>query len=904
MKILIILSVMLVLCFLYGKLIAVLISRKVQPREILLQIGYAYFLVFFYLFYVALHSAYGAAYTTLLAPILAVGVARFWTHLRQPLRAVPDFNPPARRGNLPCLLSASILVAAFAIWPYLLCGWGNYWQAGIEDLEDGLNGRDAYLNGQVFDTQHDRGKILGDRSQADFEKITNTPSGQDDSYRARFAGDMFRFQYSSLALWSALFHEPFDMDILIEQELLDLLLMCAGVYFLCRCTFLMSPAAAAAAAGASVLSTFYLTTFFVGHIGSLMYGALAGAWMLLVIGNPAAKLGARATLAFCALITAAIGFSYPHPLAILAPPVLMYRLWTYPRTRLLLNKSRQLLAGRTLAYVLIWLLALVIIGVVMVGLWYVTAPYRMRQASQYRAWGFTHDWVIIPLFLGLLSPPVEGVTFLGATLPSASYWTLVGFAAALGVFLAICYCCFRPSAHRGFLMAFGAFWLPAFLVFRYFIVDSYYTYKFLYTQQFLLIIGIVGFFAGTRHRTLKFLGVAVLLVNLMTDLNISRAIYARPFNHASADLAELLRIDPAILRGSFVQIAGGEGVAVRQVLKAHGIETSLDPRVARYLIVQADRDSDITGAQLLTTVARVGSRLAIMKVPVRNDLLIRTRIEPESVFDPVLPATVFRWVGDGRDDNLGIYVIRPDPDDPSAGQYLRICFTAGPSDMRVIPLSVTTATHQLLAQLPLDGLRCVWLPSRSVLSAPQPLIIRSGAQGKSLLPHDDRILLYRVFDVGWTNEPYDQRAMSLFNVDHDITSGGSAHSVRLLLGQGWQPLENDGGKRFRWAGASPEVVLLPSPAAGVADVGLDLEPGPSYGPGPFTLAVEDSDGKTVFQSPAIFGRQTLRFSLKYAAGERSVYVLRCHSKHLALPKDPRELDFRVFHMTCGSKVSL
>ena len=56
----------------------------------------------------------------------------------------------------------------------------------------------------------------------------------------------------------------------------------------------------------------------------------------------------------------------------------------------------------------------------------------------------------------------------------------------------------------------------------------------------------------------------------------------------------------------------------------------------------------------------------------------------------------------------------------------------------------------------------------SAINSEQPLVIRSGAKGKSVLPHDDRVLLYRAFAVGWSDKPYDDKAMSFFNAAKDI----------------------------------------------------------------------------------------------------------------------------------------
>jgi hypothetical protein len=908
MKILLVLGGMLFLCWLYGKLIAILGSSKTQPKAIAPQVGYAYLLVFFFGFWAVLGSAAFAAYCTLLAPVVAIGVVQLWKLARRRRHrpdATPSFKPKIDTG-LPYFLIGGVLVAAFAIWPYLLCGWGNYWQSGNEDIEDGLNGRDAYVDGLILDKRPDTGKILHDYIWQDFAKIAGivpTRSASAEFYRETYAGDAFRFQYSSLAFWSVVFREPHGADIFLEQELTNLLLMFAGIYYLSRRAFLMSGAASAIAATVSVLSAFFLTTFFAGHEGSLMYGSLSPAVLYLALAKPEERLTTRATLAYLALIVLAIGFSYPHPLAILLPPIALYRLWTLDRFQSWLGRMRGFLAGRKARYVLAAVLATVILALGTVALWHVTAGYRLRQASVYRAWGFTHDPLIVPLFLGLVSSPIEGMRFATAILPTQMYWSLVAFAGLLAIALAACYARFRPAANPGFLPLFGLCCIPLYLVFRYFIVDSYYLYKFLYTHQYLLIVGLVGFFTTTRRRLLQFGAGAVLLVNLVSDFGLARNIYGRPYNHESAEMAKLLQVDPGILRGSFIEILGGEGVAVRQALKAHHVETSRDPRFATYFIVPADQEPDITGSQLSQVVAAVGTRLLIVRGPAVNYLMARAWNRPEWGYsDLALRRNVFRWVASGKGDELGIYVIRPSRGDDAQTRYLRICMQAGPSAKGIIPVTVTGRAQAVLARVALDGMRCLWIPSEAARTARQPLVLHSGVQGRSLLPHDDRILLYRVFAVGWTGETYDEHAMSLFNMDQDITSPAaqaSGNALAVRLGQGWQPFETYGGASFRWAGRSPEIVLPGGTTGGFADVALDLEPGPSYGGGPFHLTVEDNEGHALFESAGISGREVLHPRLPYRAGGPTVYVLRSNGRGLLRSDDPRELDFRVFHIVCS-----
>src|SRR5208283_4518806 len=140
------------------------------------------------------------------------------------------------------------------------------------------------------------------------------------------------------------------------------------------------------------------------------------ALLYLVLARPKERIPRTATIVYCALLLAAIGYSYPQPLAIIVPPVLGYRLWSCDWFKKPIvgigewfcrNKWRVLLGAVAGAIVLI---------VVWAGLWQATEGYRLRQANQYRAWGYTRDWLILPLFLGLIQSPIGGAAFLGAGL--------------------------------------------------------------------------------------------------------------------------------------------------------------------------------------------------------------------------------------------------------------------------------------------------------------------------------------------------------------------------------------------------------------------------------------------------------------------------------------------------------
>lgn len=915
MKIILILLGMLLTCGLSGALLIFAFRANNNFRKLALPIGYAYTLIAFYVLYMQLNSAAAATLLTAALPFFLAATSLLARSLKLMSGTGVVAYPPCgevvgNRSGLAYPVTASLIVVLLAAWPYLLSGWGTYWHSGNYDMEDGLNGRDAYVGNLIVDARpFDVGEIIGDKSWYDFAKVTGTlakKAHEAETYKEWYAGDGFRFQYSSLAFWSVLFDEKQGIDVLLVQALLNLILMTVGIFYLSRHAFSITPVASAVASAASVSSAFYMTTFFAGHVGSLMYGALIPTLLYLVLVKDKANPDIRHKLIFGSLIVGAIAFTYPHPLIILGVSLAAYWLFSLEFIQCKFSVIRSSVKNNPRILYLAIVVFAIALSIALIGLWHVTESYRLRQDGQYRAWGYTHDWLIIPLFLGLIPSPMEGSTFVGSILGKIAYPIFILLSSLVAMMLAFVYFKARVQKNAKFFLFFGLFWIAEYFIFRYFIIDSYYLYKFLYIHQFIFVIAVVAYVSSTQSRVIKFIGAIILLANLGSALYMANGIYHRPYNQNAASYQSLLQLDRALLLKSFVELTGGDGIAVRQVLKANGIDTTLDPRFADYFVVPSGRESDITGSQFTETLAETGG-LAIKRAPEKNYLMIRTWNEPEQfVADPILKNTVFRWMGHGKNDNLGIYVIRPASAGEMKGNYLRICIQKGPSAEEKINITVSAAGKETLSKFTLSGgVHCEWLPAEQVVSAAQPLVIRSGAKGKSLLPHDDRILLYRVFAVGWSDKIYDDRAMSFFNAAEDIVKsypkkgvGGSAPSVALHLGQGWDAYETYGGETFRWAGPlKTELILTGGITDGIANVVLDLEPGPSHGSRPLNLEVLDKNGNLVFTSAGITGRNTIVLPLNYLKHQSAVYTLRTKSDNLPISGDPRILNYRVFSIT-------
>jgi hypothetical protein len=122
---------------------------------------------------------------------------------------------------------------------------------------------------------------------------------------------------------------------------------------------------------------------------------------------------------------------------------------------------------------------------------------------------------------------------------------------------------------------------------------------------------------------------------------------------------------------------------------------------------------------------------------------------------------------------------------------------------------------------------------------------------------------------------------------NDIVSG-----IDMALGSGWDRLETYRGESFRWV--SNDAVLYVATLRRLDyQVQLQIEPGPGVGLRPFTLKVNEADGKTL-ASVAVKGRHHVSFTIP--AGEPKVHAitLRTNEGGKPSPNDPRVLNFRVF----------
>jgi hypothetical protein len=116
----------------------------------------------------------------------------------------------------------------------------------------------------------------------------------------------------------------------------------------------------------------------------------------------------------------------------------------------------------------------------------------------------------------------------------------------------------------------------------------------------------------------------------------------------------------------------------------------------------------------------------------------------------------------------------------------------------------------------------------------------------------------------------------------------------IAMDDHWYPFEKFGGQTFRWVENDARFAIT-TPARQSGELAIDFEPGPGMGGKPMALRLVLPGGGTRVL-PSATGRQTMRVPLTLSGGVNYL-SLRCDGGGLAIPSDPRKLNFRVFELT-------
>lgn len=812
--------------------------------------------------------------------------------------------------TLTCCALGVVIVSA---WPYFLSGWEGYWHSGNEDIIDALNGRDAYLSGVLHDLVSAR--AMGLLNVDTVKQSYLLPMGILPVTTDNFVEGWIRIQYSSVAFWSYLLSAYHGMDAFLIQALLNLLLMALGVYQLGVRLLKLSRASALCAAGASVLSNFYLISYFAGHEGSMMYNAVAPFLLLLTYQwIEEGRWCWRSCLAIGVMLLMLIN-TYPFPLPYLVLPLslfAMYRLlllphrWPQRIVRLFQAVAPE--GGRAWNLPRLFLLGgmlLLVLGVGFWQTWELFSPIRFKAENQFRAWGTILSYVGWLQYWGIWPSSLpSGNSYLLALIQNdLLVWASLLFAGAMtGLTL---YGFYRMSRDG---LVFFAIWILIWLLMlpamRFVVADSYYLYKFLYINAFVGFLALayawesIARSGNQRLRQLVWWMLVVwAAVNLLHDGIGGWSIASRAYNKDYPAYQEVLSVPTEVLAQTFIDIPREDHRDVlRQTLTTRGIKLESDKRRAKYLL-RMNGLADVVVEQEAPPVWS-SALFRIVPAPQRNMVFVVGPWEPELLTRPEgNPARYpFRWVSDRKMSRVEVHVVNRDTRTP----YLHFCAESGPSvDYASVPLTLTDARGRLLASYGVDGYACHWLDVSSVTAF--PITIATEAIGRRVSPIEVRKLVYRLSNVGLAAAPYaPAQLMAALTHATDIIPGVAPNASRwleriahpVLLGNGWYDYETYQGERFRWVGRGAEVVVAP----GAAALMVEVERGAGLGAVKTELQLSDAAGSVLVSTPLPVGRGVVRLPLPAMHGV-TTYRLQIPVAASPTPGDRRLLNFRVFKIS-------
>lgn len=858
------------------------------------------------------------------AGVAMLGLYRFW-HCRRDLPTCLGGLAFNHRERVWPAIILAVAVVAMAAWPYLVSGWGNYWHSGNEDIMDALYGRDAYVSGQAAQGQASQyGGISRDVSW-DALLLRGGVVSEKELSASHYITGADRLQYSSVAFWSVVLNAYHGMDAFLIQALLNLLLMTQGVYLLGRMILGLSGGWAVLAAGGAVLSNFYLTTYFNGHEGSMIFNSLAPFMLAAALKWLDEWRWKWEWLVLFGLWLVFLLNTYPYPLPYLVLPLASYVVYLWMQRHGYWGRLKgyfQIVSPAGVAVpnwrrIAAWTLAVLALAALFAfAAWQVLEPVRLRAASQFRSWGTMFNYVGLFQYWGIWpSSLASGHSYLHQLIQSDVVVALSALISA--TLIALTFFGFYRMARDGlaFFPIWLVIWLLLFPAMRFIVADSYYLYKFLYINAFIGVLALVyGCRALLKGRKVlpRILVVLSLLAwistNLVNDGIGGWLLTKRPYNQAYERYLEPLQIKPEILAQTFIDIPRADhGDVLRQSISSRGLRVETDKTRAKFLLRMEGVDDIVTEAVQPTPIWR-SAMFYLIPAPAANMVHVAAYWEPEAV-DMYLAhprRQPFRWVSDGRNGAVDILIERQN----NAGRYLHFCAEPGPSvDYRSFVLHARDAAGKSLGDYAISGFSCHWVDLGAPGGFNGPVTFTHDLVGRLVSPIEPRKLVYRISNVGVSADRFDLRTLSAIAGQADIIPGESLAALHqgkaigqgmLFLGNGWHDFERAMDDSFRWVADGAELIVVPSQEKGPS-FDLDVEPGPSLGGKPLLIMIEGEDGQRL-GSAQLEGRG--KISIKLPADKPGKRLLRLRvvdSPNLPVPNDARILNFRVISISQSAK---
>lgn len=878
--------------------------------------GYSLAIVLFFPLYFLVGNAYVTTYGILILALL-VNTFVFVRQWRTKTLILPNSGSIKKHWIEYSIFIGVMLIAAI---PYLFSGVGNYWHSGSEDIFDGLNGRNAYLknelrgNSSAIDVSTRVGASLVTSLN---EKMGVTPKFDTSFFRDRYVQDPGRLQYSSLAFFSALLDLPKGMDVFIIQELLNLGFFALGVYAFARHVFLQKIYIAVLSTIFSVLGNFYLTTYVNGHEGSLMYNSAIPFILYFAVTGVRDRLSMGRWVVIPLVMLAMVLLAYPYPLPYVIAPVAAYAVLLWWADHKDKHSIVDILADQRIqaAVVILFVLGFAII-------YPLAEPIRFRALVQFRSWGTAINHIGFLQFWGLW-PSTSFSKVSLAWLDSQSNLKTVSLIAATALSAFSLFGFYRLFKQG---VTFVAVWVPLwvffFFVMRFAIYDSYYVYKFLYINAWIVIsatVVAIGYLMERNHYFLRIAGAMVMIVLLMPNTIYNTLAFQRlshrSFNEHPSSYYKILEVPRSILEQTHIAIPQyTHADLIRNILGDAGITIKRSKAEAQFILnekglidIFSERTGEIVWESDIFTITRK---------PEHDIIELATYWQPENAstdkpfrwvsdgrienaLDPEDAGTdkPFRWVSDGR---IGTVLVDVQQRSQNSN-FMYICGESGPGiEFRPIEIKVYDAKRKLAGAMLLGTYGCHWV---NISSFQSPFSLEHTEHGKLVSYVDNRLLVYRIMHIGFASSNSADQLPPEPQLTEDIYTTGNLDVPRrtispISLGQNWYPFEKFGGESFRWVNNGAEVLLNEVETKGT--LGIEAELGPSAGH-PIKLQIADQSGK-VLGICTLEGRKECQLSLQFDSAGNHYLQIKSDADGQHISSDPRILNFRIFRLEWKSPI--
>lgn len=424
-----------------------------------------------------------------------------------------------------------------------------------------------------------------------------------------------------------------------------------------------------------------------------------------------------------------------------------------------------------------------------------------------------------------------------------------------------------------------------------------------------------------------------------------RIVEVPPEVHSQYRHAEALPLYQMIAKNVGIRRARSEFVLVTNIdivfsdelvrfLAARRLQRGRMYRIDRYDVMSdvpvdgtLDEQLDYCRTHLLRLSAREGTYALTPEGFRRNAPEDITRPESGIYFGPgwfpvesYIPGEPFRWI----DDDAQL-LVRGRP----RGGILTLEVEPGPGvDQLPQPLKVLDESGSTAAEWQVVGRTSMELivpPSQNERARSFRFRVPGGGLP---VPHDLRILNFRVFRCDWLEEISTRKtatapersgrllrngrpSLRLLTLPQALSllrkgSAGFRKAVHLLksrgpdifetdaeyrVGQGWYDLEHFGGAKFRWVSWDAQLAIRITSAS--RRLALLVEPGPGLGFRSFELLIRRPNGKTIAQA-RVEGLTYIDVPIPAAQGTLVKLVFTVDGGGLPARGDPRTLNFRVF----------